>query len=115
MKRVTASLLLATLALTGTQLACADAPINVAVNYADVDLSTAAGAKVMYGRLHAAAEKVCKPLYREDGNQLLRNRFQTCMQTAMSDAVKSVNKPLLTEYFVQRTGGIPVVTVALAK
>jgi UrcA family protein len=115
MKRVAASFLLATLALTGTELACADAPINVAVNYADVDLSTAAGAKVVYGRLHAASETVCKPLYRESGNQALRNRYEACIQTAMSDAVKSVGSPRLTEYFAERTGGMPAVTVALAK
>jgi UrcA family protein len=117
MKLVIRSIVSATLALTATHLACAataaDTPIQVPVNYAGLDLSTTAGAKVMYARLHAAAEQVCEPL---DGADLsLSVRHRACIQKAMSNAVREVDKPLLTQIYAERTGDASFATVAFAK
>ena len=117
MKRVTASLLLAALTLPGPQLVgaanAADTPIRLVVNYANLDLSTAEGAKALYGRLRAAAEQVCAPLDRADLS--LAWRYRACIQTALSNAVRDVDKPLLTQYYIERNGGVKDVSVALAK
>jgi UrcA family protein len=114
MKRATSSLLLAALALTGAQLIRAadgaHAPPHLLVDYSNVDLSTIEGVKDMYGRLHTAAEKVCNDL---DG-QYLSLRY-ACVRDAMSNAVQSVNKPLLTWYYTRRDGGSELATVAKAK
>jgi UrcA family protein len=117
MKLITKSILSATLALTGTHVACAadsaDTPMHVTVNYSGVDLSTSAGAKVLYARLHAAAEQVCKPLDRAD--LTMGYRYRGCIESALSNAVREVDKPLLTQYYAERSGNFSLATVALAK
>jgi UrcA family protein len=114
MKRATTSLMLATLAFTGAQLArAADgayAPPHRLVDYSNVDLSTIEGVKDMYVRLHIAAEKVCSDL---DGPYL--SLRYACVHDAMSNAVQSVDKPLLTWYYTRRDGGSELATVAKAK
>jgi UrcA family protein len=117
MKLVIRSIVSAALVLTATHIACAataaDTPIQVPVNYAGLDLSTPSGAKVMYARLHAAAEQVCEPL---DGADLsLGVRRRACIQKAMSNAVREVDKPLLTQIYAERTGDASFATVAFAK
>ncbi len=118
MKPVTTSFLLATLALSVAQYVCAgdtaDTPAHLVVSYAGVDLSTTAGAKLVYGRLHAAAKQVCSPLDRE-GDLNLAVRYRTCVQTAMSNAIQQLDKPLLTDLFIERTRGPQPVKIALAK
>jgi UrcA family protein len=117
MKRVSASLFLASLALSAAQYVCAatsaDTPLHVVVNFSNVDVSTAAGAKILYGRLHVAAEQVCAPLDRPD-NMNLAHRYRACVQTAISNAVQELDKPLLTQLFVERTGGYKPAKMASA-
>lgn len=92
----------------------ADTPAHLVVNYAGIDLSTTAGARLMYGRLHAAAEQVCALLDREDDLNLAV-RYRTCVQTAMSNAIQQLDKPLLTELFMERTRGPQPIKIARAK
>jgi UrcA family protein len=117
MKPVTASVLLATLALTGTQLVCAansaDTPINVPVNYASLDLSTSAGVKILYRRLNVAAGQACEPLNRDDLS--LSWRYKACIQRALSNAVRNVDNPMLTQHYAERSGELNTATVAFAK
>jgi UrcA family protein len=72
------------------QLASAASPIDdsrrhVEVQFADLNLSTTAGADMLYQRLHSAAESVCN----EDGTKDLGSMFRVkaCMSAAISAAV----------------------------
>jgi len=66
-----------------------------AVTYKDLNLNTEAGAKVLYERIHGAANQVC-------GNVEVRDlpgvrAHEACVQKAVSDAVAAVNSRRLTQ------------------
>jgi UrcA family protein len=66
---------------------------KVTVSYADLDLSHPAGAAVLYRRIHTAAKEVCSPLEtRIDAGM----QFDACVDAAVLDAVKAVNRPALS-------------------
>jgi len=72
----------------------ADVPAR-AVSYQDLNLNTESGAKVLYGRIHGAAEQVC-------GNVEIRDlpgvrAHEACVEKAVSDAVAAVNNQRLTQ------------------
>lgn len=71
----------------------ADEVPSVVVSYRDLDLSTAEGARTLYKRISAAANKVCPP---DDGGQpLLRARNRACREAAIDRAVHAVNNAQL--------------------
>jgi UrcA family protein len=77
-----------------TAHAADDALPSKRVSYADLDISTPAGAKVLYGRIVRAAKDVCNftgfdPL----GATQVRNR---CIDYAIYNAVKDVGSPALS-------------------
>ena len=84
---------------------------SVFVHFADLDLSSAAGAKVLYERLRGAAESVCAPL---DDRSLWRHmRFNACVKGAISGAVAKVDQPLVTAYYkAQRSDDNPTIQTA---
>jgi UrcA family protein len=66
-----------------------------AVTYRDLNLNTEAGAKVLYQRIHGAANEVC-------GNVEVRDlpgvrAHEACIEKAVSDAVAAVNNQRLTQ------------------
>jgi len=70
------------------------------VSYADLNLSTQAGAEKLYDRIHAAARRVC----------VLPGWLaaeSACVRKAESEAVGKVNTPLLTAYYQKKTGSHP--------
>jgi UrcA family protein len=99
MYRFTTTMTMFALAL-GFQSAYAAPPENapsVVVHFADLDLSRSEGATVLYQRLKGAAETVCAPL--ENRNLVRHVRFKACVQSAISTAVATVNRPALTTYY----------------
>jgi UrcA family protein len=114
MKQVMTLLLLPALALCGTRAVCsadrAYTPPHLAVNYSGADLSTTEGVKALYARLHAAAQRVCGDL--DGANISLR---YACVHDAMSNAIQSIDKPLLSAYYRERNGGLEPAVVANAK
>jgi UrcA family protein len=64
------------------------------VSYADLDISKPAGAKVLYGRIVAAARHVCAL----DGNRDLGSMqwVNKCTDQAIDKAVKDVGSPALS-------------------
>jgi len=64
------------------------------VSYADLDISKPAGAKVLYGRIVAAARHVCAL----DGNRDLGSMqwVNQCTDRAIDKAVKDVGAPALS-------------------
>jgi UrcA family protein len=79
--------------LGATTPALATEPASVTVSYRDLDLSSIAGAQTLYGRIKAAARRVCG----YEGRNLTDQAFwNACYRGAIADAVTKVNNPLLT-------------------
>lgn len=68
-------------------------PPSKTVKFDDLDIQTAAGAKVLYNRIRFAAEKVCEPVWHDP---VLREATPSCVNSAIDNAVRKVNAPYLT-------------------
>ena len=100
-------LLLSLVAVAGSSLAMADAPVvtvkTETVKYDDIRLISAVGAAVLYGRLSSAADRACGgPL--ETVPLVQRQRFKQCVDEAVAKAVQDVNNPMLTWYRESKRG-----------
>jgi UrcA family protein len=73
------------------------------VSYAGLDLSTEAGARVAYRRIHSAAQGVCRDLYTLEPGQR-RHIYETCIRDTISRAVTDIGAPGLTAYATARIG-----------
>jgi len=95
-----AALLLVAVLVTST--AFADEQVrSETVKFGDLNVSTQAGAEALYGRIHAAAKRVCTL-----SNDLwARHRMLPCITSAEDKAIEKVNAPLLTAYYQTKTGG----------
>ena len=96
--RALSAILAATSVLTGAapvSAQSADAAPNVAVRYADLDVSHVTGAKVLLQRIKTAAIRACggAPDLREFQR---RADFDQCRKSAVASAVARVNAPVLT-------------------
>ena len=85
--------LVAMVGLFATGQVPAAEPYSVTVKYYDLDLSTLAGARTLYGRISAAARNVCGYEGRSITDQAFWNG---CYRGAVADAVAQVGSPLLT-------------------
>ena len=76
---------------------------SVRVSYADLNLSSPAGAAVLYGRIKRAAGLVCGA--GSDPIQMQRHLiWRACVSGAIANAVATVDSPQLTALHVQATG-----------
>jgi UrcA family protein len=91
---------IAALSLLAPQLAMAEEPIvqSIAVSYADLDPSNAAGARQLYARIRWAARKVCT-LDGEMGHVAQSRERAQCVQRAVDQAVMTVNNPVLVAMY----------------
>jgi UrcA family protein len=71
------------------------------VKFADLNVGTPAGVEALYGRIHAAARRVCEAPAGELAS------IRPCMTKAESQAVAKVNNPLLTAFYQTKTGNKP--------
>ena len=71
------------------------------VKFADLNLGSPAGVEALYGRIHAAARRVCD----QPAGELAATR--ACMTKAESEAIGKVNVPLLTAFYQKKTGSHP--------
>ncbi|MFO1401508.1 MAG: UrcA family protein [Steroidobacteraceae bacterium] len=95
-----AATLLTAVWLVAAQPAHAETVVETArVNYADLDLRSAAGARSLYHRLQRAAQRVCDDADRHSP------AFRECYETALADAVNSVGAPKLVELHRARAAG----------
>jgi UrcA family protein len=81
------------LAASFSAVAAADAnskPVSVNVKSADLNLSSPAGARVLYDRIRAAAESACSYYWFERDADQIR-----CIHDAIAKAVTRVNRPTL--------------------
>jgi UrcA family protein len=88
----------------------ADFP-QVHVKYADLNLSTAAGATVLYQRIRGAADQVCGVSSNRDLARL--EQVKACTAHAVADAVAVVNAPALTSIYHTKVGGAAVTRLAV--
>lgn len=80
---------------------------SVTVHYADLDLSTTAGATTLYHRIRGAAKGVCGTA----GTSLVEIAdWQNCVDTAVGDAIAAVHSPVLTALY---TGKRPAPVTAM--
>lgn len=119
LRTLTAAAILGTLTgISGVSIAddATTAP-QVAVTFADLDLSQSGGVIRLYGRLKGAAEAVCDA-YSDGGNGgplPLQRAYKLCWQSALAAAVAKVNEPALSAVFASREGMRAPVLVAAAK
>lgn len=78
---------------------------SITVKYHDLDLSTLAGARTLYGRITAAARNVCGYEGRSFTDQAFWNG---CYRGAVTDAVAKVDSPLLTAVHTGRPADVSV-------
>jgi len=73
-------------------------PHQIAVRYADLDISRPAGAEVLIDRIRLAARSVCGT--QADLRDIARFRTQAaCQHEAMETAIRSVNSPLVAKLY----------------
>jgi UrcA family protein len=85
------------LACSFSAVCAADAsskPINVNVKFADLNISSPAGARVLYDRIRAAAENACSYYwFKTDADEA------RCVHEAIANAVIKVNQPTLSAVY----------------
>ena len=90
---VTAIAIFSALASSFSAVSAADASsktINVNVKFADLNLSSPSGARVLYERIRAAAENACSYYwFQSDADQV------RCVHDAIANAVTKVDRPAL--------------------
>jgi UrcA family protein len=81
--------------LTTSAGAAEQDPPTKTVRFNDLDISTPAGAKVLYRRIQAAAREVCQQPMSTDLHLVGAERV--CRDKAIDNAVRSVNAAALTQ------------------
>ena len=88
-------------ALIASNAHAGDEARSETVKFADLNLSSSQGVEALYGRIHAAARRVCdQPAGEQAG-------IGRCMRKTESAAIGKVNVPLLTAFYQQKTGSQP--------
>ena len=72
----------------------ASASERIVLAYSDVNLTTAAGASELYGRIVRAAQSVCHEAPLLDVRRYIT--WKGCYESAIADAVGKVDNPLVT-------------------
>jgi UrcA family protein len=75
------------------------------VRYADLDLNQARDVSVLYSRIRSAAREVCAP-YETAGSLLPSAAWHGCFTQAVANAVRRVDRPLLTAYHQRQEGHV---------
>ena len=81
-----------------TAFAQSDDVASVKVQYAELNLSSPAGAKAMLQRINQAANEVCGPQSTGRIDRVARLR-ETCVKQAISGSVRQLNAPMVTALY----------------
>ena len=84
--------------------------VTYPVGYSDLDMTKMKGAKLLYLRIHHAAEALC-----ESAATWGKKEGKACVRKAVDDAVARVDVPLLTQYYELRSKGDKAGLTQLAK
>lgn len=93
---------LMTLSIALSPAHAADAPA-LKVKIGDLDLDKPAGVAVLYERLQFAASKICGP-ESITGSRLSVREQRDCLKSTVDNAVRNIDKPLLTAYHQAHAG-----------
>ena len=74
--------------------------VSVKVSAAGLDVNSAAGAQELYKRLTIAAEQACG--VEAEFDALRTAKFDRCYRDTLGNAVHAINRPLLTQVYVER-------------
>lgn len=85
-------------AATATAADSITPPLERPVRYSDLNLAHPIGAATLYRRIKTAADTVCSPF--EGAPAVSKAKYRACVNAAIERAVKQVNKPLLTNYYL---------------
>jgi len=89
--------------------ASAETP-SITVRYGDLDLSHAAGAAILYSRVHAAANLACAQFEGRAVASFFRK--EACVQQAVARAILAIDKPMVSEVYAARTGAATPIRTA---
>jgi UrcA family protein len=79
---------------------------SVTVRFADLNLNSPAGARVLYGRIQSAAQTVCGPSFSLwNGSQW--HAWKECYRTTIDAAVRQIDRPVLTALHLHLTAAKP--------
>lgn len=112
--RVLGSIVATTVLLTASMALYADnAPVqrparSASVQFGDLNLNTASDVAALYQRISLAAARVCGSRA-FTGIYYTLPEYRSCIADAMQNAVTSVNRPSLTEFYrQQQTQSAPI-------
>jgi UrcA family protein len=71
------------------------------VRFPDLNVNTSQGVQALYGRIHAAAWRVCASHSADPINQMGE---RGCVKNAEAKAIESLNLPQLTAFYRAKTG-----------
>ena len=71
------------------------------VKFQDVNVNTSEGVQALYGRIHAAAWRVCSTT---SNDPLYQNGARDCAKRTEAKAIETVNLPQLTAFYRMKTG-----------
>jgi UrcA family protein len=77
-----------------------ESPVSISVNLKGFDLKTAAGVQKLLTHLSVAAESACDVNAQFDSLQ--DGQFALCYRETLADAVRQINRPLLTQAYFSR-------------
>ena len=69
--------------------------VSIKVSYSDLDINSADGAKVLYGRLKRASQKACNLDPYLQGGLSERSKAKACYREALDKAVASIDSESL--------------------
>jgi UrcA family protein len=82
------------------------------VRFGDLNLDNRNGVESLYRRIENAASEVCGP-DRSTGSPFVSAAWTTCVTNAVQQAVRTVDRPSLTAYYVEHQGRQLVPTLAV--
>jgi UrcA family protein len=71
------------------------------VKFTDLNVNTSQGVQALYGRIHAAAWRVCS---NNSADPLFQHAARDCARNAEAKAIETVNVPELTAFYRMKTG-----------
>lgn len=77
-----------------------DGPVSISVSLKGLDLQTAAGVQKLLTRLSVAAHSACGVEAQFDALQ--NGKFWSCYRETVADAVRQINRPLVTQAYFSR-------------
>jgi len=71
------------------------------VKFTDLDVNTSAGVQTLYGRIHAAAWRVCS---NTSSDPFYQFGARDCAKKSEAKAIETLNLPQLTAFYRMKTG-----------